>query len=48
MYPSIAMIVVFFFVGPVCISSGSTSAFKSYCAYSYDSCAAGIEYCNAT
>jgi hypothetical protein len=24
---------VFFFVGPVCISSGSPSAFKAYCAY---------------
>jgi hypothetical protein len=23
----------FFFFGPVCISSGSTSAFKAYCAY---------------
>jgi hypothetical protein len=23
----------FFFLGPVCISSGSTSAFKAYCAY---------------
>jgi hypothetical protein len=22
----------FFFLGPVCISSGSTSAFKAYCA----------------
>jgi hypothetical protein len=23
----------FFFLGPVCISSGSTAAFKAYCAY---------------
>jgi soluble lytic murein transglycosylase-like protein len=25
----------FFFLGPVCISSGSTAAFKAYCAYIY-------------
>jgi hypothetical protein len=23
----------FFFLGPICISSGSTSAFKAYCGY---------------
>jgi hypothetical protein len=26
-------ITFFFFLGPVCLSSGSTSAFKAYCAY---------------
>jgi hypothetical protein len=25
----------FFFLGPVCISSGSTAAFKAYCAFKY-------------
>jgi hypothetical protein len=27
----------FFFLGPVCISSGSTAAFKAYCAYKFPS-----------
>jgi hypothetical protein len=31
-YPE-PLCVFFFFLGPVCISSGSTSAFKAYCAY---------------
>jgi hypothetical protein len=30
---SAEMFFFFFFLGPVCISSGSTAAFKAYCAY---------------
>jgi hypothetical protein len=32
-YTYVALSCFFFFLGPVCISSGSTAAFKAYCAY---------------